>query len=484
MTTNKSTIGYILNGRISKKRSINVSTKMLGRYLFNLDFNLYPMEKIDFTEMDITKAIRYIALPSVVGMLFRTMYNLVDMFWIGKLGYQHIAAVGIFGIFFEFAIVFNEVVGVGSVALIARHYGAKNYQRVNEVVKQTLSLKLFVAFIFCFTGMFFIKYILIGLGAQNEVIVYGIQYGRVMSIGFIFMLSSATLFTAMRGVGDAKTPMKIMIVSNVVNMILDPIFIFTLNFGITGAAVATVLSQMLTFTIGLFLITTGRHVVEITTRIELDFRTMKNILFIGIPSGVEMLIRNVTNMIAIRIIAGFGMTVLAGFQIFFRLLGVAWMPLFGLTLACGTLVGHNLGAEKPKKAEKTALKSGYIGTVTMVGVATAFFVFSHQLVSFFNATEEVVQAGVSSFRIISPFLVFFGFYLPLSGAFFGSGDTKPPMVITFIAHFCFQIPLMVALSQPVGVNGVFFAVGVALFVGFFITVVWFFKGKWKHKKLE
>lgn len=434
--------------------------------------------------MDITKAIRYIALPSIVGMLFRTLYNLVDMFWIGKLGYHHIAAIGIFGIFFEFVIVFNEVIGVGSVALIARHYGAKNYQRVNEVVKQTLLLKLCVAFIFCLTGMFFIKYILIGLGAQGDVIVYGIQYGRVMSIGFLFMLSSATLFTAMRGVGDAKTPMKIMIVSNVVNMVLDPILIFTLNLGITGAALATVLSQMLTFAVGLFLITTGRHIVEITTTIELDFKTMKNILVIGIPSGIEMLIRNITNMITIKIVAGFGMAVLAGFHIFFRMLGVAWMPLFGLTLACGTLVGHNLGAEKPEKAEKTALHSGYIGTVTMIAVVVVFLVFSHYLVSFFNSTEEVVQAGVSSVKIISPFLVFFGFYLPLSGAFFGSGDTKPPMIVTFIAHVCFQIPLMVLLSQQRGVDGVFLAVGIAFFVGFSFTVLWFFRGKWKQKKVE
>jgi putative MATE family efflux protein len=442
------------------------------------------MEKIDFTEMDITKAIRYIALPSIVGMLFRTLYNLVDMFWIGKLGYEHIAAVGIFGIFFEFAIVFNEVIGVGSVALIARHYGAKNYHRVNDVVKQTLLLKLFVACIFCFTGFFFIQYILTALGAQGDVILYGIQYGRVMSFGFIFMLSSATLFTAMRGVGDARTPMKIMIVSNVLNIILDPIFIFTFNLGITGAAAATVLSQMLTFGVGLFLITTGRHVVEISTTVELDFKTMRTILFIGIPSGVEMLIRNITNMITIRIIAGYGMAVVAGFQIFFRLLGVAWMPLFGLVLACGTLVGHNLGAEKPHKAEKTALHSGYIGTLAMVVVAVVFYTFSHQLVSLFNTTEAVVQAGVSSFRIISPFLIFFGFFFPLSGAFFGSGDTKPPMIITFIANLCFQIPVMIVLSQVIGVTGVFLAYGIALFVGFCITVIWFFKGKWKERRLE
>ncbi|MCK4247428.1 MAG: MATE family efflux transporter, partial [Methanomicrobia archaeon] len=110
------------------------------------------MEKIDFTEMDVSKALLHIALPSMVGMVFATLYNLTDMFWVGRLGYEQIAAIGLFGLFFEFAIVFNEVVGVGSVALIARHYGAKNYERVNEVVKQTLFLKLLIASIFCFVG--------------------------------------------------------------------------------------------------------------------------------------------------------------------------------------------------------------------------------------------------------------------------------------------------------------------------------------------
>ena len=412
------------------------------------------------------------------------MYNIVDMFWIGRLGYEQIAAIGIFGIFFEFAIVFNEVVGVGSVALIARHYGGKNYSRVNEVVKQTLILKLMIALVFCLTGVFFIRYIMILLGAQGDVIAFGIDYGRIMSFGFIFLLSSATLFTAMRGVGDARTPMKLMIISNILNIVLDPLFIFTFGWGISGAAIASVISQMLTFTLGMILITTGRHVVEITPRIEIDISTMKNILFIGVPSGVEMLIRNITNMVTIRIIAGFGMTVLAGFQIFLRIMGMAWMPLFGLALACGTLVGHNLGAKKPDQAEKTALHSGLLGATGMAIVGVILFIFPQHIVTVFNSTEEVVQAGVAAFRLIAPFLVFFGFSFPLSGAFFGSGDTKPPMIITLISMFFYQIPLMMVLSRPFGMKGVFMAWGTALVVAFVLIIFWFFRGKWKQKKVE
>lgn len=442
------------------------------------------MEKTDFTEMAITKAIQYIAFPSMVGMVFTALYNVVDMFWVGKLGYEQLAAVAIFGIFFEFAIIFNEVVGTGSMALIARHYGAKNYERVNDVVKQTLFLKFFIALIFCFIGIFLVKSILVVLGAQGDTIVYGIMYGRTMSFGFLFLLTGATLFTAMRGVGDARTPMKIMIVSNVLNMGLDPLFIFGFNLGITGAAAATVLSQMTAVGIGIFLITTGRHIVKIDTAINIDLKTMKTMLSIGIPTGVETFIRNIANMISIRIIAGFGMTVVAGFQIFARLLGFAIIPLFGLVIACSTLVGHNLGAGKPKKAEKTALKSAYMGAISMVMVGAVYFVFSHDLVSFFNSTKDVVQAGVSCFRIISPFLVFAGLYYPLSGAFFGSGDTKPPMVITFLAVFCFQIPVMVAASRILGPDGVFLAFGCSFLVGFCIMVVWFLRGTWKQKTLE
>jgi len=442
------------------------------------------MEKIDFTEMDTSKALLHIALPSMIGMFFATLYNLVDMFWVGRLGYEQIAAIGLFGIFFEFAIVFNEVVGVGSVALIARHYGAKNYERVNEVVKQTLFLKLFIAFIFCFVGVVFVKDILILLGAEGDVIEYGIVYGRVMSVGFIFMLSGATIFTAMRGVGDARTPMKIMIFSNIINIVLDPVFIFYFGMGVQGAAFASVLAQMISFGIGMWLLTTRRHVVEIDTKIEFDFKTMKNILFIGIPSGFEHLIRNISNMIAIKIIAGFGMTALAGVQICFRLMGVGWMPIFGLVLACGTLVGHNLGAKKPKQAEKTALKAGYLGAMIMIFAGIVFFIFSPNLVSFFNSTEEVVQAGVSFFRIISPFLVFMGFYIPLSGVFFGSGDTKPPMIITFITNLCFQIPMMIFLSQIFGIKGAFLAFGSPMILGSCLMFIWFSRGKWKEKKVE
>ncbi len=441
------------------------------------------MERTDYTEMDITKAIRHIALPSVVGMFFGTLYNIVDIFWVGRLGYQQIAAVALFGIYFEFVIVFNEVVGVGSIALIARHYGAKNYERVNEVVKQTLFLKLFIAGIFCVTGFFLVKYILVGFGAQGDVIQYGVSYGRIMSVGFIFMLSGFTLFTAMRGVGDAKTPMKIMIASNVLNMVLDPIFIFWFGLGVAGAAAASLLSQMLAFAVGMVLITTGRHIVKIDTKVQFNFSTMKTILFVGLPSGADAFIRNITSMVTIRIISGFGMPVLAGVEIYFRMTGLVWMPLMGLNLACSTLVGHNLGAGKPEQAEKTALKSGYIGSVAMIVIGVLFFVFAEQLVSLFNSTEEVVQAGGSAFRIISPFLVFLGFHIPLSGAFYGSGDTKPPMVITFLTFFCFQIPMIIFMSKTIGVNGVFLVFGLRMLARLCILLIWFHKGKWKQKKL-
>jgi Na+-driven multidrug efflux pump len=147
-------------------------------------------------------------------------------------------------------------------------------------------------------------------------------------------------------------------------------------------------------------------------------------------------------------------------------------------------VGHNLGAKKPKQAEKTALKSGYMGSAIMVGIALVFFVFARQLVSIFNNTEEVIQAGESAFKIVSPFLVVQGFYIPLSGAFYGSGDTKPPMVITLVTSFFFQIPLMVVMSKLVGVDGVFLVYGLSMFVGFCTLLIWFFRGKWKEKKLE
>ncbi|MBU7015371.1 MAG: MATE family efflux transporter [Theionarchaea archaeon] len=442
------------------------------------------MERTDFTEMDISQAIRHIALPSILGMFFGTLYNIVDIFWVGRLGYQQIAAVALFGIFFEFVIVFNEVVGVGSVALIARHYGARNFQRVNEVVKQTLFLKLMIAAIFCVTGVVLVEPIIVALGGSGDVIEYGVAYGRVMSVGFLFMLSGFTLFTAMRGVGDARTPMKIMIVSNLMNMVLDPVFIFGLNLGVTGAAAASVVSQLVSFAIGLSVITAGNHVVTIDTKLEFDFKTMKTILTVGLPSGAEALMRNISSMVAIRIISAFGMAVLAGMEIMLRLMGLVWMPLMGLNLACGTLVGHNLGAKKPDQAEKTALKAGYMGAAIMVGIAVLFLVFSTQLVTLFNRTESVVQAGTSAFRIVSPFLIFLGFSMPLSGAFYGSGDTKPPMIITFLTFLLFQIPMMVFMSRVLGFAGVFWAYGLSMLGMCVLMVTWFFRGKWKERKLE
>jgi putative MATE family efflux protein len=442
------------------------------------------MENVDFTRMSISKAIGHIALPMIFITFFNTLYSLVDMFWVGRLGYEQIAAVGLFGIFFDSVVVFNEIVGIGSTPLITRNYGAKNYQKVNEVFKQTLFLKLLIAFVFCFIGIFFMEDIMVIFGAQGDVITYGILYGRIMSVGLLFVLSSVTLATAMRGVGDPRTPMKILVLSNVMNIVLDPVLIIWAGLGVRGAAIASVMSQMVAFSIGIFLVTTGRHLLAIDRKVKFDFKVIKTILRIGIPAGIESLGKNLTNIITVRIVAGFGMTALAGFQIFFKVMTVPWMLIFGLVLACETLVGHNLGASKPERAEKTALKSGYIGTVIMIAFGAVFFIFSKQIVSFFNSTEAVVQTGSACFLIASPFLAFLGFTYPLSGAFYGSGDTKPLMIITFTVSFCYQIPLMVIISTLLGVNGVFLAYGSAMFVGFCITLAWFSRGKWKERKLE
>ncbi|MBU7025288.1 MAG: hypothetical protein HXS40_14095 [Theionarchaea archaeon] len=211
---------------------------------------------------------------------------------------------------------------------------------------------------------------------------------------------------------------------------------------------------------------------------------MKTILTVGLPSGAEALMRNISSMVAIRIVSTFGMAVLAGMEIMLRLMGLVWMPLMGLNLACGTLVGHNLGAKKPDRAEKTALKAAYMGAVMMVGIAVFFLVFGKQVVVLFNRTEDVVQAGTSAFRIVSPFLVFLGFSVPLAGAFYGSGDTKPPMVITFVTFLLFQIPTMILMSRILGVTGVFWAYGLSMLVLCGLMVTWFFRGKWKERKLE
>lgn len=442
------------------------------------------MENVDLTNMSITKAIGHIALPMIFITFFNTLYSIVDMFWIGRLGYEQIAAVGLFSIFFDSVVIFNEIVGIGSTPLITRNYGAKNYQKVNEVFKQTLFLKLLIAFVFCFIGIFFMEDIMVIFGAQGDVITYGILYGRIMSVGLLFVLSSVTLATAMRGVGDPRTPMKILILSNVMNIVLDPVLIFWAGLGIRGAAIASLMSQMVAFSIGIFLVTTGRHLLAIDRKMKFDLKVIKTILHIGIPAGIESLGKNLTSIITVRIVAGFGMTALAGFQIFLKVVTVPWMLIFGLVLACETLVGHNLGASKPERAENTALKSGYIGTAIMIAFVAVFFTFSKQIVSLFNSTEAVVQTGSACFMIASPFLVFFGFTYPLSGAFYGSGDTRPLMIITFIVSFCYQIPLMVIMSTLLGVNGVFLAYGSANFVGFCITLAWFSRRKWRKRKLE
>ncbi|MGA1796926.1 MAG: MATE family efflux transporter [bacterium] len=444
-------------------------------------------EKPDLTEGSIVKNIWVLAVPMVIEMVMQSTFNIIDLFWVGRLGPQAIASVSLAGVILM--VYFSIIMGIAtsSSALVARRIGAKDGEGANFIIIQALFLGTFIAVIFGFIGYVNARFFITALGASSPVIREGSSYLKIMFAGNMAIVLMFIINGIFRGVGDAVEAMNVLLFSNLLNLVLDPLLIFGVGpfpkMGVSGAAVATITARVLGILFQLYILLNGTGRVKLSfDKLAVDLGIMWQIIAIGVPASGQLLLRMVGMLVIMRIVAIFGTFAIAAYGIVTRVLQFILFPGFGLGNASATLVGQNLGAGNPKRAEKSAWITGSITMLLLGACATLFFVFAGTLIRIFNDDATVISLGITCLRIISISYLFNGLGVVLSRSFMGAGDTVSPFVINALTLWLLQLPMAFVLARPLGfgINGIWLAITTSNIVNVAMSAAWFRVGRWKY----
>lgn len=442
---------------------------------------------VDITDSNVLKNVLYMGIPSMIGFGAMTIYALTDIYWVGRLGTAPVAALTMFGSIAWILGSTNQIVGTGSVALISRRYGEREFEATRDVIRQTLLLKFSLALAMAALGLFFTPFVIRFMTDDLDVRRYAVEYGRIFFYGLPFMFSSYTVYTALRGVGDAPKAMYIMLMSTGLNVGLDPLFIFGFGMGVSGAALATALSATCAVLVGLVVLASGRSniTVPLMRRFHPRLDVMGRIMKIGIPAGINGLMRSVAHWYVTTLVATFGTLVVAAYGFGIRIMELGILFGVGLELGASAMVGQNLGAKQKDRAHEAVVKATLL-VMVLTGVLAAFeFAFAEQILGLFTSDPSVIATGVTLVRLLVIAQVMIAMHIVLSSAFFGSGNTWPPTVIAGIIEWGVQIPLILLAIHVLHTSetGVWWSMFIAASVEVLMTFIWFQRGHWKHKEV-
>jgi putative MATE family efflux protein len=442
---------------------------------------------VDITEGNVLKNVLYMGIPSMIGFGAQTIYALTDIYWVGRLGTAQVAALTMFGAVAWILGSTNQIIGTGSVALISRRYGQREYEATRDVIRQTLLLKFSLAALMAVIGLIVVPFIIRMMSDDPEVRGFAIAYGNVFFYGLPFMFSSYTVYTALRGVGDAPKAMYIMLMSAAMNVGLDPLFIFGFRMGVAGAALATVLSATTAVFVGLYVLSSGRSniTVPMLKRFHPRLSIMAQIMKIGLPAGLNGLMRSVAHWLVTTLVASFGTLVVAAYGFSIRIMELGILFGVGLELGASAIVGQNLGAKKKERAHEAVVKATLL-VMVLTGILALFeFIFAEQILGLFTRDPGVVATGITLVRLLVIAQVMIAMHIVMSSAFWGSGNTWPPTVIAGIIEWGVQIPLILVAIHVLHTSetGVWWSMFIAASIEVLLTFVWFQRGHWKHKEV-
>lgn len=439
----------------------------------------------DLTAGPLAANIWHLALPLMVSAALQDIFNIVDMMFVGRLGPAALAGVSMGGVVMGLIRMLAMGISTGTVALVSRFVGQKNERAAEDAVGQALFLSLACSAAIALFGWFLSAPVLRLLGAADDVLEPGTSYLRVICLGSITMFLTMTMSAGARGFGDAITPMYALGISSVLNVGLDPLLIFGIGpfprMGAAGAAVATVLSRGVgVVLLALPLFRHGRRPRLLETGGE---RCLLRIVRIGSFSALRMLSMNVSRLFLVRIVSAFGTFALATFGIGLRLRIFSIMLGFSLADATAVVVGQNLGAGKPERAERSAwISVGFYGIIAGV-LILVFLLEPASVIRLFNSDPQVVASGVSYLRFFVVALLMMSLSVVLGRAVEGAGATFVPMVLSFVSLILAGVPMAWAGARLWGTDGVWAAMSAADFLQGLAVVVYFQMGRWKHVKV-
>jgi len=452
------------------------------------DWGKMRRDRPDLTQGRVLGNIWYLALPMMLTNLLQDAFNLVDMYFVGKLSPSAIAAVSMSGIIL--GLIMTAVMGIslGTIALVSRAIGEKDIEKANGVVGQSLLLGLFITIIVTIIGYLFAAPMLGALGAAEEVVIQGTSYIRITCLGSITIFLTILLFSALRGAGDPITPMIVLVISTVLNIILDPIMIFGLlgfpRLEVGGSALATIISRAVALIIVLWALIKDKSIIKLRAKdLHPNFKTQGKIVKIGIFASFESVIIHLSGLLLMVFVAAWGTNTVAAYGIGMRLNMAVMIPVFGLGFASATLVGQNLGAKKEYRAEKSGWLCALIGIIIMGSLSAFFFLFPRQVIGFFSDELEVISIGEQFIRWVAPTLAFIAIAITIGRSLGGAGDTFHPMIITTIALLIMRVSLAGWLPKQFGLIGIWIALASTNIIHGALMALWFKVGRWKQKTI-
>jgi len=464
----------------------NISLKQLFQY-FKIAVSGKEQE---FTSGSIRRAVFMLSIPMILEMLMESIFAIVDILYVSQVSVNAVATIGLT----ESVITLVYAVAIGlsmaATAVVARRVGEKDIEGASKAAVQVIFLGIATASVISIIGVIYPKEILQLMGGEPDLIAEGYGYTQVLMGGNVTIMLLFLINAIFRGAGNASVAMWTLILSNGLNIILDPMFIFGFGpipeYGVQGAAIATTIGRGSAVLFQLAILFFGYSKIKIGIKdLVLNVKIMFNLIKISLGGIGQFLIGTSSWVFLMRIMSEFGSEVLAGYTIAIRVMMFTIMPAWGMSNAAATLVGQNLGAKKPERAEKSVWKTGNYSAYFMGFVSIIYLVFAPQIIALFTSNLEVVKYGSLCLRVIATGYIFYGYGMVVINAFNGAGDTKTPTYINFVCFWLLQLPFayVMSITLDFGPSGVFWAITLAEVLIAIIAIVWFRKGTWKTVKV-
>ena len=444
----------------------------------------------DFTEVPIRRAILLLAVPMILEMSMESLFVLVDIFWVSHLGAGAVAVVGLTEAMLTLIFTVAMGLSIGATATVARRIGEKDPERAARCAVQVIALGVALAIPIGIVGATCAPRLLDLMGASTEVIEHGKGYTMVMLGGNATVLLLFLGNAIFRGAGDAAIAMRVLWLANGLNILLGPCFIFGLGpfpeLGVKGAAIATNIGRGTGVLYLLYRLWRGGAHIRVQPRhVQLEFATMAAVFRLSATGMFQMLIGMTSWLALIYILSGFGTAALAGYTIAIRIVLFALLPSWGLSCAAATLVGQNLGAGKPDRAEQAVWKAGFYNMLFLGAIGLVFVVFAGPIIAAFTNDPQVTPVGMACLRTVSLGFLFYAYGMVMSQAFNGAGAVWTPTFINLGCFWLWQLPLAYVLARTFGhgPRGLFAAITIAWSTYAVVSAAIFKRGRWKAKKV-
>lgn len=481
-----------MNNNYNQRKSVFLHLAKSGNVLMSKLWRDI-VESVSGTEQDFTKgslgrAILLLSIPMVLEMMMESLFALFDTFFVAKLGSEALATIA----YTESMMTIFYAVGVGfsmaTTALVARRIGENNKKAASVVASQAIIIGVVFSAVFAIPGIFFPKELLRAMGASAATMESGYLFTSYMLSFNIVIMMLFIINAVFRSSGDAAISLRVLVIANLMNIVLDPCLIFGLGpfpeLGIKGAAIATIIGRGTAVVFQFYILFRGKMRVRVhPSDFAIRLKTIYKLIKLSYGGIGQYLIATSSWVILVRILSEFGDDAVAGYQVALRILIFTLLPSWGLSNAAATMVGQNLGAKRPDRAEKSVWRTAFINVGFLMFFGLIFLYESEYFIRLFVEDDKVVNYGAQALRIISLGYLCYAFGMVMPQAFNGAGDTATPTWINFISFWLIQIPFAYLLSLKFGwqENGVFYAIIIGETILAALGIILFKRGKWKLK---